>query len=313
MLVVAGCDRGDREAAPPAPDPGGWHTLAEFPQPRTEHSAAALDGRLYVAGGFAADPALPTQLFIYDQATGEWREGAPLPEGRHHAGMAAYGGRVYLVGGYAGGPGEEWRAQETLFVYDVASDAWRAGPPMPEPRGAHAVAVTDDGRLHVIGGAAGAPRADHFVFDTESETWSTLPPMPTPREHIGAAYLDGVIYVAAGRDAGESAMPVFEAYDVDTREWTELPDLPTGRSGVAVVAFQEHVYVFGGESFNLESRTYAESERFDPAAGVWQSLPPMPTARHGLGAGVVGDGILVVGGGPEAGLTYSGVAELWRP
>jgi hypothetical protein len=24
-------------------------------------------------------------------------------------------------------------------MYDVASDTWRAGPPVPEPRGAHAV------------------------------------------------------------------------------------------------------------------------------------------------------------------------------
>jgi len=39
----------------------------------------------------------------------------------------------------------------------------------------------------------------------------------------------------------------------------------------------------------------------------------MPTARHGLGAAVVDGGIAVVGGGPEAGLTYSAVTELWRP
>jgi N-acetylneuraminic acid mutarotase len=288
-----------------------------MPQERTENSVAALDGLVYVAGGFTGGSELPTELFIYDPASDAWREGAPVPEGRHHAPLAASGGRLYLVGGLAGGSGGDWQPTDTLFVYDVAADSWSEGPAMPEPRGAHAVAVTDEGRIHVVGGSDGGARAEQFVFDPAAGTWSTLPAMPTPREHIGAAYHDGVIYVATGRASGVSDLRTFEAYDIEAQEWTSLPEVPTGRSGVAVVAFQNGIYVFGGETFNGESRTYDEAERFDPAAGSWQALPPMPTARHGLGAGVLndgtGDGILVVGGGPEAGLTFSGVAELWRP
>lgn len=302
--------------ATPVPDVsslGGWTAMADLPQERTEHSVVALDGRVYVAGGFAAGGKLPTELFIYDTVTGTWSEGAPIPEGRHHAPLAAYGGKVYLVGGYAGSSSADWSPQDTLFVYDVATNTWSEGLPMPQPRGAHAVAVTGDGQIHVIGGVEGGARSEHFVFSPATETWSSLPPMPTPREHLGAAYHDGVIYAAVGRDGSNSAMQTFEAYRVATQEWTVLPEVPTGRSGVAVVAFDGRIYVFGGEAFEDGRRTYDEAERFDPTSGTWQALPPMSTARHGLGAGVVDEGILVVGGGPRAGLTYSAATELWRP
>jgi hypothetical protein len=41
-----------------------------------------------------------------------------------------------------------------MFAYDVATDTWREGPRLPTPVGAHAVATTGDGVIHVIGGRA---------------------------------------------------------------------------------------------------------------------------------------------------------------
>jgi N-acetylneuraminic acid mutarotase len=187
---------------------------------------------------------------------------------------------------------------------------------MPAPRAAHAVAVTSDGLIHVVGGVDGLGQglpAEPFVFDPADQSWATLPPMPTPREHLGAAYHDGVVYVAAGRAGGVSDMQTFEAYDVATQEWTSLPDVPTGRSGIATVAFDGQIYVFGGETFGTGSRTYDEAERYDPAADAWEELAPMPTARHGLGAAVLDGRVHVVSGGPEAGFSFSGVHEVLVP
>lgn len=313
VLTACAPDGGDdpEPAGPPAGS--GWTAVADVPQQRTELSAVALADQVYVAGGITEDGQLPAELFIYDPATDEWREGAPIPEGRHHAPLAAHDGTVYLVGGFAGAVGEGMQPTDTLFMYDVDTDTWRDGPPLPEPRGAHAVALTGDGQLHVVGGVNDGARDEHFAFDPATETWSTLPPMPTAREHIGAAYHDGTIYVAAGRAGTVSDMQTFEAYDIAAQEWTTLPEMPTGRSGIAVAEFDGQIYVFGGEVFGAGSRTFDEAEAFDPAAGAWQEMPPMPTARHGLGAGVLENGILVVGGGPEPGLSVSGVAEFWQP
>jgi hypothetical protein len=38
-------------------------------------------------------------------------------------------------------------------------------------------------------------------------------------------------------------------------------------------------------------------------------LPPMPSARHGLGAAPFGEGIYVLGGGPEPGLSFGAANE----
>lgn len=293
------------------PDVGTWRELAELPQPRTEIGAVALDGLVYVAGGLTLGRGLPTEFFIYDPATDTWQEGAPLPGPRHHAPMAAYDGKVYVLGGFS--TADLSTAEDSVFVYDVASDTWEMGPPMPAPAGAHAAAITPDGTIHVVGGLAPGVTDQHFALDTATGTWEELPSLPTQREHLGAAYLDGVIYVAAGRAGFESALRMFEAYDVATREWSTLPDVPTGRSGIAVVAFGGQIYVLGGETFGDIFRTYDEGERFDPATGTWQALTPMPTARHGLGAGVLADGIVVVSGGRSPGFTYSTAVEFWQP
>lgn len=293
---------------------GTWTPLAELPQARTELSAVTLDGQVYLAGGLARGPG-GERFYRYDSATDTWNELAPLPEERHHAPLAAHDGRVYVVGGFANRASPDFpfgTPTDSLFVYDVAGDRWRLGPSLPEPVAAHAVATTDDGMIHVLGGVSQDPlsaRDDHLVFDPGSETWSTLPPLPTGREHLGAAYLDGVVYTASGRLGRRGTE--FEAYDVEAQEWTVLPDVPTGRSGVAVVAFQGQIYVFGGEIPG--GRTFDHAERFDPATGTWQEVAPMPSARHGLGGVAVPDGIMVIGGGPDPGLSHSAVTEIWRP
>ena len=77
-----------------------------------------------------------------------------------------------------------------------------------------------------------------------------------------------------------------------------------------MVALDGRVYVFGGET---RRRTFAEAERYDPAAERWEALPPMPTARHGLGAAAVDGAIYAVAGGPEPGFAFSGANERLLP
>jgi N-acetylneuraminic acid mutarotase len=296
----------------PAHKLGSWSVLADFPQERTEVGAVALDGVVYVAGGFVPDPAIPADAFYaYHPTSDTWQELAPIPyELVHHAPLAAYDGAVYLIGGFA--PDQP---TNEMWVYDVASDTWSAGPPMPFTAGAHAVATTPDGAIHVVGGVTLEPAVmvtdRHLVFDIATQTWSTLAPMPTARDHHGAAYLHGTIYVAGGRGP-DSHGAEFEAYHLRTGTWRKLPDLPTARGGIAVEAFRGQIYVLGGETFDPD-RTYDQVERYHPRLRRWTSVAPMLVARHGLGGAVLDDGIVVVSGGPQAGFTYSTHTEIWRP
>jgi hypothetical protein len=55
--------------------------------------------------------------------------------------------------------------------------------------------------------------------------------------------------------------------------------------------------------------TIAEVYAYEPRARGWRRLPDLPTPRHGLGVEFVGGRIYAIAGGPEPGLTVSGVNE----
>jgi N-acetylneuraminic acid mutarotase len=52
---------------------------------------------------------------------------------------------------------------------------------------------------------------------------------------------------------------------------------------------------------------------YDVRTGRWSRLPDLPTPRHGHGVVAVNDRIWVLAGGPEPGLTVSGVVESLKP
>ena len=111
-VVFAGCLGVTTESRAPldVATPGTWTTLAPMPTARQEVAAAALDGRVFVIGGFGenADPVAVVEA--YDPATDRWETRAPLPAPTHHAAAAVVGGRLFVVGGFTGGR-LAWTAQ----------------------------------------------------------------------------------------------------------------------------------------------------------------------------------------------------------
>src|SRR5918994_2227304 len=76
-----------------------WTRAAPMPTSRSELAAAALDGRIYVAGGIA-QWGTTTAFEAYDPAIDRWEELPPLPEAVHHLAAAATNVRIYVTGGY---------------------------------------------------------------------------------------------------------------------------------------------------------------------------------------------------------------------
>jgi N-acetylneuraminic acid mutarotase len=286
---------------------GEWTQRAPLPDERTEVSVTTDGTRIFLAGGFVragerrADA--PRAVYAYEPAADTWSHVTDLPEGVNHAGLVHLDGKLYVVGGYHE---NTFEPIDTLRIFDLASQEWSTGPPLPSPRGAHATAVLD-GRIHAIGGRThGRVDVDaHEAYDPESESWISLAPLPTPRNHHAAAPIDGLIVVLAGRDDTSFELTVNEIYDPTTDAWRTGAPVPTGHSGVAAAVLGRHVYLFGGETFADPRRTFDEAERYDPQTDTWEALPAMPTARHGLGAAAFGDAIYVISGGPDAGFAFS--------
>jgi N-acetylneuraminic acid mutarotase len=174
------------------------------------------------------------------------------------------------------------------------------------------VAVVDD-LIYAIGGQPPDEAAARNVerYDPEADQWEPLPPLPTAREHLAAASLDGVVYVAGGRLGSlESNLATLEALDTRSLRWETLPDMPTPRGGIAAAAIGGRIHVVGGE---WTTQTLDANEAFDPRTRRWTRQAPLPTARHGLGAAAVDERLHVIGGGPQPGLSVSGAHEVLRP
>ncbi|MDQ4005940.1 MAG: hypothetical protein M3135_06520, partial [Actinomycetota bacterium] len=301
-------------ATPAAPAPRlaafRWQRLADAPAARTEVAAAALgDGRILVAGGFGPGGTVDT-VELYDPATDSWTEGPPLPVEVNHAMAAAAGGDVYVFGGFtAAGPPTD---QAHVFRYG----AWEALPSMPEPRGAGgaAAAGADAGgeRIYVVGGISGSGHATTtLVFDPATEAWSTAPGLDRPRDHLGVAGDGSSVYAVGGR-TGAGNLADVEMFDVSDGSWRRVPDMPTARGGLGAGATSSGLVIAAGGEIpgtfeEVEALFRRPSGRFH-----WVRLPPLPTSRHGLGVVAIGNQVYALHGGPEEGLSFSGLAERIR-
>ena len=66
----------------------GWSVLAALPASNSETGVAALDGKVYVVGGYPSDRKTVATVQVYDSATDRWQIIAPLPVPLNHV-MAA--------------------------------------------------------------------------------------------------------------------------------------------------------------------------------------------------------------------------------
>lgn len=295
------------------PPTGGWETRAPLAGgPRQETAVAALDGEVYVVGGFAAGGALVARVEAYDPRTDTWRETAELPQPMHHANLAAVGGRLFVAGYLVG---LSFDAQGEVLSYDPAADAWGTATAMPTgtERGASAVAVYDD-RIYLFGGFRGGALDDVWVYDVSLDLWDVAADLPGPRDHVVAATLGDRIYVVGGRDgAVASHTAALSIYDPATDAWTEGPPMPTSRGGMMAAVLDGRLFVAGGEG-NVEaaSGVFEQLEVYDPVTDAWSTLEPMPTPRHGTGAATIGEVLYVPGGANIEAFGAVETHEAWR-
>ena len=307
------------QSAQPESDRGTWRTAAPVLTKRTEVVAAALDGKIYVVGGFEKPSlgnmmnfAITPSVEVYDPATDRWTSKAPLPVGLHHVGIGVVGGRLYVIGGYSKSGFSVWNPVATVYAYDPATDSWTERTSMPTARGALSV-TAHDGKLYAIGGFdRKANNAQVEVYDPLRNDWMTRAPLPTPRDHLATATVGGKIYAIGGRVNGDYSrnLATVEMYDPSTDRWTPVSDLPTARSGITAAVVEGKIYVMGGEG---ATGTFNENEAYDPVRDKWQVMAPMPMARHGLGSAVVQGRMYVISGGPTPGGSFSDLNEVFIP
>jgi N-acetylneuraminic acid mutarotase/Flp pilus assembly protein TadD len=299
-----------------------WKKAAPFPEPDEELYGAAVNGKMYVIGGWDDGKARGAN-YEYDPATDKWTKKQSMPRPAHHAALATANGKIYVLGGFV--PPKEsqvpvggaWEPIDDAWEYDPASDSWKSLAPLPGKRGS-ALAVEVGGKIYVIGGATTVEgsKDSYFtffgparilsttdVYDPATNKWESRRPMAVPRNHAFGGAVNGKIYVIGGRTGhafilSATNTDVVEEYNPVTDMWSAPKErMPTPRSGGAWGTDGRMIYVAGGEvTTNKEVGAFRGIEAYDPAINTWITLPFMPMPRHGVAGAVIGNEFHLVSG-----------------
>ena len=277
-----------------ADERGSWSRLADVPTQRMAAGAAALDGHVYVIGGFVLKDGEVLGLAAveeYDPAVETWRKRRPMPTGRSFFGIAVAGASIFAIGGTST---DTLQSLDVVEAYDPRTDRWRRVASLPTPR-SQVCAATLGGKIYAIGGNAGHERAFE-VYDPAADTWAALPPLPRPRRNAAVIASGGKLLVFGGvTPDGWTPVDAFDEYDPATGLWTARVSAPTARTDFAMVAVGGRVVVIGG--FRKGPLSVVESN--DLAKDEWSVATELPL-RLQFPAAVAVDGRIFVAGGTSA-------------
>lgn len=140
--------------------------------------------------------------------------------------------------------------------------------------------------------------------------WSPKAPAPTSRFSIGAATVNGVVYVM-GRDNPSLPAPV-EAYDIASNTWSTVSLMPTSREGAAYAVLNGKIYAAGG---HIAGGGATDSvDVFDPATNTWSSATPMSMPRAQFALVATGGLLYAIGGETGAnGAPLTNTVEAYDP
>ncbi|GAB4209129.1 MAG: kelch repeat-containing protein [Roseiflexaceae bacterium] len=150
-----------------------WRTAKPMPEPRSAYGLAALDGKLYILGGWDGQQ-FRNDVFMYDPAADTWTSRTAMPTARAYASaVATSDGTIFVLGGE-----NERGPLATNEVYTPAQEgagAWQTRASLPQPNsrfGSGEVA----GFLYTFGGSQGAP----YRYNIRAEAWEQLDPGEPP-------------------------------------------------------------------------------------------------------------------------------------
>jgi len=194
-------------------DGDSWREGLSHPEGEGRGASAvcAIDDAVYVFGGSANGSRSEASRYL--AASDTWEALPDLPRRLDHVLCVAHDGALWIVSGRENGLRNHTAA---LLRFDPVAETYETKASMPTSRAGAAAAVVDDA-LYVVGGE-GNPDDPSGVYDAAerydfaTDTWTSIIAMRTPRHGMGAAGVDGVLYVPGG-----APVQAFGAIDVNER------------------------------------------------------------------------------------------------
>ena len=190
---------------------GGWIEMPEMPEARAAGATAMIKDKLYVVGGIGPNGVVD-EMLIFDFDNGQWSTEPGPPMAREHLGVVAKGPFLYAIGGRVGSPDTNMSIVDRL---DTRTGKWKSLTPLPYTTSGHAVTVTKNGYIVVLGGeGASGSFSDAFAYDIAGDSWVKLPQLDPPRTGFGAVAIGTRVHAIGGSDKGLIYLTTNESIDL---------------------------------------------------------------------------------------------------
>ena len=259
--------------------------------------ALLLTGTLVPVAYVQRACAIPSARIVWQE-----RMNMPTARGDVFRGQSVVGPKIYVIGGWNGAD------LDTVEIYNVNTDEWIVGTPLPATLNDGAVQVVDN-KLYVIGGsnASVAAVATVWEYDAVLDTWTSKSSMPTGRRSLASASVDGKIYTISGVDTGNWYSAAVEMYDPSTDTWETKSPHPLPRQYLTAEAVNGKIYTFGGNQYSNKMHEY------DPILDSWTEKSPTPFYISTPNSVTVGNKIYVLGGSGSANvMMYDSLTDNWE-
>jgi len=212
---------------------GTWQTLGPMLKKRESHSAAFLQGKLYVCGGLndeltqdrGGEGRVHGSLECFDPGTHSWTQLPRMSMRRYHHACVSHMGCLYVSGGTspdrAGGEGPS----AAVECYDPSPQRWSQKPFMSSERARPTAASVGD-KLFACGGAANGAASFLECFDASLSFWAPIPFQAdaAARTFLASTGCQGQLYILSHTGATlKVGLIRLQRFNPGTGEWTEMP------------------------------------------------------------------------------------------
>ncbi len=181
-----------------------WESLAPLPAALSAYALAAVDGRLYLFGGWDGQRIVDT-VYTYDPETNAWQVETAMSSRRAFAAAVTLEGHILLIGGTDGS-----RPLDTVQAYfpqrdRAGANPWEDHTSLPEPRAAVGAAVIA-GQVYVFGGQGTNDVEGGLAplqYQPLNDRWVNFDRSPVAiGAHPAMVTLDTRLYVLGGQTPG---------------------------------------------------------------------------------------------------------------
>ena len=308
-------------------EPGNWTYAAPVGE---EHYGGFMDsdGTFgYEGGGYSFYYSDNIDDFgKFDPVANTWTPLAPVPDLNNCMASGVYAPNVNKLFVFGGERVSSATVVNTTRIYDIATNTWSTGAPMPDVR-AFMASGYYNGKIYLVGGYSTGGYVPAFLqtweYDPVANTFAIKTSIPASAGFGGAGsgVVNGHLYVAGGRDANNTVIATTWDYDIAADTWTARADLPAGVNVPGSAVIGGRLWIFGGGDphpgsgtmptsankglrawFNrlLQPDTTDALELYDPATNTWSSGPSLNHPRSYPAATHVGNTAVAVGGYSES-------------